>query len=257
MTQTADKLSPFLATSAVLHVSLFVLVVFGPALFSNRAGTSWGSSIDKPVTVGVATSLPPGIPLPAPAVVQETAKPSDSKTLHPAEVAPKPPTKVPSKPADVKIPARGATEQTKSAPEPQTSKGATPPPPAPTSNAIPGDGGQIALPYGAPAGAGKATFGDGTFGTRFGSFVTALITAMESAWQQPPTAASQRVYVTFTIRRNGRSAVATDVELDQSSGNGSLDRSAVRAVQNASLPPLPPDFSGSSVAVRFYFETKR
>jgi protein TonB len=257
MTQTADKLSPFLATSAVLHVSLFVLVVFGPALFSNRAGTSWGSSTDKPITVGVKTSLPPGIPLPAPPVVQETAKPSDTKTLHPAEVAPKPPAKVPPKPAEVKIPERGATKQTKAAPAPQTSKAATPPPPAPASNAIPGDGGQISLPYGAPAGAGQATFGDGTFGTRFGSFVTALITAMESAWQQPATAASQRVYVTFTIRRSGRGAVATDPKIDQSSGNGSLDRSAMRAVQTATLPPLPPDFSGSSVSVRFYFETKR
>jgi TonB family protein len=81
---------------------------------------------------------------------------------------------------------------------------------------------------------------------------------MESAWQKPAiVATSQRVYVTFTIRRNGRSAVATDVRIDQTSGNGSLDRSAKRAVENASLPALPPDFSGSSVAVRFYFETKR
>ena len=259
MTHTADKLSPFLATSAALHVGLFALAVFGPALFPRQTEASWGTRTVKGITVGVASTLP-GIPLPSPPVVQDTAKPNDSKTLHPADVQSKAPPKTPTKPAEVKIPERGA----KSRPEPkgpQVAKADIPPTAAPATNAIPGAGGQIPLPYGSAAGTGQATFGgDGTFGTRFPEYVTAMTTAIKSHWQQPVSltrSASQRVYVTFTIIRRGGSAVATDIRIDQESGSAPLDSSARRAVMSADLPPLPRDYSGSSVDVRFYFDYTR
>jgi len=261
MTQTADKLSPFLATSAVLHGTLFAVVVFGPILFPKHTSAPWGTNTVKGITVGVTSSLP-GIPLPSPQVVQETAKPNDSKTLHPAEVVPKAQPKAPSKPAEVKIPERGAKA---AKPEPATSKVAKadiPPTPPAATNAIPGRGGQIPLPYGQAAGTGQATFGgDGTFGTRFPEYVNAMTTAIRSQWERPPATmargASQRVYVKFTITRKGVSAIASDIEVDQESGSPQLDKSALRAVRAAALPPLPRDYSGSSVDVRFYFDYTR
>src|SRR5688572_10896114 len=105
MNATADKVSPFVATSAALHVALFVFLVFCAKLFPKQVNEPWGTNTAKGIQVGLASSLP-GIPLPSPPVVREGAKPSDTKTLHPAEVAPKPQTKAPPKPAEIKIPER-------------------------------------------------------------------------------------------------------------------------------------------------------
>jgi protein TonB len=259
MTQTADKLTPFLATSTVLHVVVFALVVFGPALFRKGPTEPWGTTSVKGITVGVASSLP-GVPLPSPPVVQPNAKPSDTKTLHPAEVAPKPqPAKAPSKSAEVKIPERGATKSVKPAAPapPQVAKADIPP--SPDTNAIPGPAtGQIALPYGA-RGAGQATFGgDGTFGTRFPWYVNAVTEAIRVRWQDAIAnirpGASHRVAVGFTINRSGKASEPTIVD---PSGSTQLDNSARRAVLTAAFPPLPSEFRGSSVDVRFYFDYTR
>jgi TonB family protein len=60
--------------------------------------------------------------------------------------------------------------------------------------------------------------------------------------------------VTFTIERNG---TVRDLSLSERSGVATLDNSAVLAVRSAKLPPLPREYSGSSVEVRFYFEYAR
>lgn len=258
MNTAADKLTPFIATSAVLHVSVFVLVAFGPLLFPTRTVESWGTSTDTGLKVGLTDTLP-GIPLPSPAVVNEAAKPTDTKTLHPAEVVPK----APPKPAEIKIPERGAHTPPKSAPS-ETSRAvkADTPAPAVPANAVPGDAsGQVPLPYGSPAGAGKATFGgDGSFGSRYPEYVTSLIRAIESTWRKPtslPVGASRRVYVTFKIVKAGGVANVTDVDIQTKSGSGQLDDSALSAVRRASIPPLPQGYKGSSVDVRFYFDYTR
>ena len=261
MRSNNDKLSPFIATSAVLHVTLVGVVLFVPSLFPPSSGETWGTSMDKGVKAGLTQGLP-GIPLPSPPVVNEAAKPNDSKTLNPVEPAPKAPEKVPEKAADVKIPSGVVKPEKKKDPEPpRMARGATAPPDLSStpSNAIPGGGGQLALPYGSVAtGSGPATFGDGSFGTRFPLYVNSMIRAIETSWQDSaagvPRGTAPRVYVKFTIAKGGR---VSGVELDQSSGSSQLDSSARRAVLTAKLPPLPPEYRGSSVEVRFYFEYAR
>ena len=248
-----DKLGSFVVASAALHVFLVVAVVFGPQLFPTRASTPWGTSMDKGIKVGVTSSLP-GIPLPSPPVVQENAPATSSKTLNPAEAPTAKP--VPSV-ADVKVPT-GKTKPEKARPT-QVASNVQPGKEAPApSNAIPGQGGQAALPFGGTTGgSGQASFGDGAFGSRFPEYVRAMTTAMQNAWQNsvgfqrgtPP-----RVYVTFTIGRRGE---VSNLEVDQSSGSSQLDNSARRAALTAKLPPLPREYSGSSVDVRFYFEYTR
>jgi protein TonB len=252
------KLGPFVATSAVLHGGLFALIVFGPYLFPGRAEATWGTTTDKSVRVGMTHSLP-GVPLPSPAVVRDDAYATNTKTLNPAEPAPKPVPKVPEV-ADVKIPAKDAKipKKTDVPKPPQPARVEAPPAPSEPTNAIPGEArGQVALPYGQAAGTGPATFGgDGSFGTRFGHYVRAMTTAIESQWRHTPPAGrgKSRVYVTFTIERNG---AVRDLSLSQRSGVATLDNSAVLAVRSAKLPPLPREYSGSSVEVRFYFEYAR
>ena len=64
-----------------------------------------------------------------------------------------------------------------------------------------------------------------------------------------------RVYLTFEILRDG---TVTNVQITQSSGIPEVDRSALRAILASNpLPALPPDYSGGSVNVQFYFDFHR
>ena len=56
--------------------------------------------------------------------------------------------------------------------------------------------------------------------------------------------------VHFNIARGGAVSQAT---LVASSGIGVFDRESLRAVQTTSLPPLPPQYGGSSLGVTFIF----
>jgi TonB family protein len=280
MMQDEGKFSRFVIFSAVLHSSAIALVLFGPGFFPAESRELWGSEtgMGESIRVGVAESLP-GIPLPSPEVVRETSAPTDSATLHPPEPAPpsKPAPATPV-PADVLIPSKTApATKPKPEPAPPATTGAKPKPdpvapPSPTArgsatvdapvpaNAIPGTGGQAAAPYGQTGtGTGPASFGDEAFGRRFGTYVTGMTNAIREKWQQPDGAGiapgkPPKVYVTFTISRDGKVA---NVKIEQPSGNSRLDASAHRAVLSATLPPLPREYTGSSVAVRFYFEYGR
>jgi protein TonB len=256
-TNAKDKLTPFIATSVLLHGGLFLAVVFAPAIFPATAEMPWGTTTIEGARVGVTDSLP-GIPLPSPPVVRDDAKPNESDTLNPPEPEPaKPADKVPDlPPPEIKIPSKTAKPEKKPPPAPPrtASRGDAPPADPTPSNAVPGRGGQIALPYGAAAsGSAQASFGgDGTFGTRFPEYVVSMTRAIQLAWQEAGVPrGTPRVYVTFTIGRRG---TVSNLEVAQSSGSVQLDNSARRAVMAARIPPLPPAYSGSTVDVRFYFE---
>ena len=64
-----------------------------------------------------------------------------------------------------------------------------------------------------------------------------------------------RIYVSFDVLRDG---TIINEQIDESSGIPSLDRSAMRAIFASNpLAPLPGDFRGRSVNVRFWFEYSR
>jgi TonB family protein len=64
-----------------------------------------------------------------------------------------------------------------------------------------------------------------------------------------------RVVATFDILRNG---TVVNAQILQSSGNASVDRSAMRAILGSNpLQPLPNDYSGSKVSVEFWFDFRR
>jgi protein TonB len=71
----------------------------------------------------------------------------------------------------------------------------------------------------------------------------------------PSISTARRVYITFEINRAGE---PVNIQLSQSSGIPSLDQSAVRALQRIdTFGSLPPDYSGSRVAVEFWFDYRR
>lgn len=137
--------------------------------------------------------------------------------------------------------------------------------PEPETNQVPyGEGGPVSGPYAMfTAGGAKGGFGftggGGDFGSRFGWYVQAVQRKVSENWLKyeidPSIHESNRAYVTFDIARDGHPA---NVQIEQSSGVPSLDRSAVYAIQRIdTFGPLPPEYSGSKVSVEFWFDYKK
>lgn len=93
-------------------------------------------------------------------------------------------------------------------------------------------------------------------GTRFGYYVDLMRQRIASKWNTGGLAVDQRmVLITFTIARDGS---VRDPRVAQSSGNYTLDTSALRAVSEANpLPPLPPGFDKDSATVELWFQVMR
>lgn len=250
-----------LMVSAVLHATLLASLAVS-TLLSHRGdywgGAGGGGAISVKLVGGVE-----GVPLPRPAAVTTNRVVDTTKGLYKSEPKPKPVTP----PAEAKQipqfnkekPPRYITKPSKTLED-----DSTPPP-----NAVPyGQGGSPAVPYSQfSVGAGGTTTGGmgfqgpggGDFGGRFPWYVDAVRNRVSSNWLQASVDASlqwaPRAVVTFDILRNG---TITNVQILQSSGNRSVDNSALRAIQSSSpANPLPGEYSGDKVSVEFWFDFKR
>jgi protein TonB len=267
MTPNGDKFNRWIVASTVLHGLIFTLVVFSPTLFPMEADQNWGSNTsgDGGINVKISGSLS-GVSLPSPEVVTEGAAANESEGFYKSEEATPPP----PEPADDAIPVpetKAPVKVTPPKPKPRPVVPAKKPEPEPEpevpTNAVPfGQGGRPALAYGqfttgaGPAGIG---FGDGTFGNRYGWYVDAITRRISQNWLQSlvdqRVRSAPRVYLSFDIDRTGK---ISNMTLMQPSGIPTLDRSAQRAILASNpLPPLPPDYRGSSINVSFYFEYAR
>jgi protein TonB len=261
MRTDGEKFGRWVGMSVALHGALFATVLVWPALLSLRGDATWGTSTggNDGIQVKITSGLP-GIPLPSPPVVREEAVPNESSGLHTTEPAPK---AKPEEKADdtpkIQIPTKSTPK--KPAVSPRKTASAPDVPPAP-SNAVPyGEGGRPAVQYGQiQTGAGQAgySFGDGSFGELYGWYVRAMTQRISENWSQASSTnlrSAPRVYVSFSIARDG---TINDFKIDQSSGIPSLDQSAERAIRRSNpLGSLPPQYRGSNVTVRFYFEYVR
>jgi periplasmic protein TonB len=261
MKKASEKFDRWLVASLVLHASAVLLVFVAPSLFQARTAT-WGSKAggNGGVNIRIVSNMS-GIALPSPVVTAEDAVVSDNKSLHKNE--PEPKVKVPEKsdPDAIKLPSKTAPKKPAvAAPEPPVrTANATAPPPQNPSNAVAygQGGGNPALRYGQSApgtGPTGAEFGgDGTFGEKYGTYVDAMTRAITEAWHgiNVTQQRAPRVYVTFTIDAKGQ---VSNVALQEQTSNTAMDRAAMQAVRSAKLPPLPADYHGPPVAVRFYFD---
>ena len=106
---------------------------------------------------------------------------------------------------------------------------------------------------------GQTAIENGDFGTMYPWYVQQINNRMAQNWYKtevnPATPKGSRVYLTFTIGRNG---TATDEKIAQSSGSSTLDYSCQRAILDASpFPPLPAGFQRDVARIEFWFELKR
>ena len=260
----ADRLTPSLkgplSFSVLMHVAIGALLIAN-AYLSHRAG-DWGGP-GGAISVGIVGSVP-GIPMPRPEIETPNRVVDESKGLYktpPPEIkTPPPPDAVPiTKFKLLKPPQQYVTRPSKVLENP------TPPPP----NAVPyGGGGTPTVPYTSFAmGTGTATqaglgfngVGGGDFGSRFSWYVEAVQRRISSNWLQSTVdqgvSVAPRAVVTFDILRDG---TITNIQVTRSSGNYSVDNSALRAIRDSSpLNALPGEYSGTRVGVEFWFDFHR
>lgn len=250
---------PFL-WSVAFHSLLFGSLTVS-TIYSHR-GDMWGSAGgDNSVSVGLVAKLP-GIMLPRPDAVTTSQTVDTTKGLYKAE--PQPKVKEIDPPDVKKIPefAKDKTPKIVTRPS-KVFEDKTPPP----TNAVPyGQGGAPALPYSSFAmngptqgGMGFNGPGGGDFAGRFPSYVDAVRNRISSNWLQstvdPTVRWAPRSSYSFQVMRDGTVA---NVQMLQSSGNRSVDNSALRAILSSSpMSPLPSNYPGSSVTVEFWFDFRR
>jgi protein TonB len=268
MKKSPEKFGGGLLMALGLHALLAVTLFILPGVFPAYGITGWGSEEGggEGVSVEIVSNIS-GIPLPAPAVVNETAAANESAGFFESETAPAP-EETPA--TEVPVP------EAEPVPETLAPVETTPPPPSPTpaarevpdapvipDNAVPfGEGGLPAISYGqfaAGDGTGAISVGDGAFGELYGSYVESITRRVSENWLQSMITGNvrqaPRIYVSFDILRAG---TIINEKIEKSSGIPSLDRSAMRAIFASNpLAPLPGGFRGRSVNVRFWFEYKR
>jgi periplasmic protein TonB len=245
-----------LAWSAGLHAILIGWTIL--VLLYHPAGNAWSGAAGSATVIGVVSGLP-GIPLPRPDMMTTSRTVDTTKGLYKSDPAVKPPpddaaTRLPE--FEKNKPPRYISRPSK------TLEDTTPPP----TNAVPfGQGGAPAAPYtqfsmsnGTAGGIGMGGPG-GDFGSRYPWYVDAVRRRISANWLQssvdPAIRFAPRVVVQFQILRDGSAA---NIQITHSSGNSSVDTSAIRAVRDSSpLERLPTDYSGGFVAVEFWFEFRR
>jgi protein TonB len=253
----SESLKRPLLFSAAFH-ALLLCAILASALL-NRQGENWGDAGGGgAITVGLVGSVP-GVTLPKPDVVTENRVVDETKGLYKSE---------PAKPVPPPANATEIPKFAKNQPKPYVSQKsrllenqAVPPP-----NAIPyGQGGAPAIPYssftmgqGTQGGMGVAQ-GNGNFGSRFPWYVEAVQRKISGNWLQasvdPNLRWAPRVVASFQVMRDGSIA---NIQVTRSSGNSSVDTSAVRAIHDSSpMQPLPNGYSGSYVNVEFWFDYRR
>jgi TonB family protein len=244
--------------SIALHGAFFVAIAVY-ALLGPRMGNRWnagGSGVGSSVNVTAVSNLP-SIPLPAPLLATHNTLATPNPGLHQTEPPPKP------------EPTAKAQEipKFKDAIKPEraerVNKRIQEKPIPPPENAVPfGLGGQPApssVQFNTAGGGGGLNFGEGDFKDRYSYYVQAVKNRISSNWLlstiSPNLSAAPRVYITFNILRDGTIA---DVQVTQSSGLPEVDRSALRAVLASNpLAPLPADYPGNSISVKFFFDFHR
>ena len=271
MGQDRERFDRGVLVSLGLHVLLTLIVFFSPILFPAYGDASWGDQgAGDGMSVSIVSSIS-GVPLPAPAIVNDEAAANESEGFYETEPEPEqPPEPEPEAPVEEAelIPETIAPVET--TPPPPPAPPAPPPAPKPAepestpeqTNAVPfGEGGRPSINYGQTGGegAGVGAVGEGAFGERYGSYVQAITQRISQNWLQAMVSGNvrnaPRIYISFDILRDG---TITNVEITTGSGIASLDRSARRAIFASNpLGPLPSDFRGRSINVSFWFDYQK
>jgi periplasmic protein TonB len=240
--------------SVIMHLTLVGLLLAG-ALSQNRShiaiGSPTGGGIGSVMVSPVSTIPLPNRGGPENPVANDTASqlptpPAAAKT----RVKPAPKVKAPP-PNAIPLPAEKPLKHPPETPsQPNKFRDQRQYDPSQLYSAA---GQRMSSPQFAIQGGGGPTLGDNSpFGQQFGWYGKLIQDNVARNWKpELGMRASSPVVITFTIRRDGS---VTNVNVGQSSGNAALDRSAQRAVMDAQLSALPPQFPKNQADVELKFE---
>ncbi len=219
--------------SVIAHALLLVVALAGPLLFADRH-----RPLDYVEVVAVPEVPQKPRPKPKPAPPREEPSPPEP------EVKPEP-----LREPDPEVPVLPDEEPEKK-PEPEP----VPQPPAPEPAQPEPDPGEAETaepvdPF-IDAGPNQAVMFDNPDFT-FGYYVNQMSGAIRRVWQRPRVRDDVLAVLHFVILKDG---TVQDLQLVSSSGNATFDRSAMRALQDASpLPPLPRGYREESLGVTLRF----
>jgi protein TonB len=246
--------------SLVLHAAVGGLLV-GFAILNPMKRIQLGSPTGGGLG-SVAVTPTPFIPLPKPAAPENPVA-NDTKSMVPApppKAKPQPKLKAPP-PDAIPLKTRNATQRYNETPasppnkfrEQQQYK----------ENQLYTSGGQaLSSPMYRMPGGGGVGIGDSTpFGTQFGAYANVLRDQIARRWNtsdvDPRVRTAPAAAVRFSLRRDG-TLVPGSVKVIQSSGNRTIDYSALRAVLDAvPFPPLPMQYQGNQADLELRFELRR
>ncbi len=232
-----SRLARFTTGSIAVHGALLAAIVIVPASRHRVA------PIEDSMVVALAGPIAAGPAARAAAPAPPAAKPAPVPAPVPKEAHTVREVPIP-KPKDKLVKMKKEPERAAESPAPPAPAA----PPSAPSTSSPKD----ASP--APgSGAVTATLGGGD--TSLGWYGAAVKAALESVWAKPYLEDAQgiaSVVVTFDIARDGST---TNIRILQSSGIPSLDRSAQRAVIEASpLPAVPQSWTEDTIPVTMRFD---
>jgi protein TonB len=250
---------PFLGYSVFLHGLLVVLIALNVWMERNRVPWGGVGGGDSDVKVSLVSSA--GIPMPQPVVPTESATVDPTKGMYKEEPPPPPEIKTDA----MKIP---KFKEEKPPPPVKPSRILENKTPKPDNAVNYGKGGQMSVPSGysatpGPLNGGMAVqgAGGGEFAALFPYYVEGVKRMIAQNWLQntiDPAIRSARTahaIMTFTIARDG---TVKNIRLDTSSGNRSMDDSAMRAMLSIEkFSALPSAWRGNSVDVTFDFDLGR
>jgi hypothetical protein len=229
----------------------------------NHVAVSPHPTLDKKTLEELEAMRRAGPPVPKPAPQPEAAKP-----------APTPGQPTPPAAAQPKTPAQPLPMNQKSQIE-----APTPAPPKPNFNQGPSTPGQqiqemarnaarpgqfggeegIGAPSQHPGENGAVDILSDTMGVDFGPYIERVIWDTKRAWYpiipeaaQPPLLKQGRVMIRFKIMPDGSVGPGSMV-LEGASGDVSLDKAAWGAITSGGYPPLPKEFKGPYLELRFIF----
>lgn len=231
------------AFSLALHFFVFAGAFFTPSLQTQR--------FQVPVAYEVKLVELPGSRRVAPARGSPVVTPPRSAISPPAE-----PSKIqaqPSAPEELTLP--GKRIALRQQPRPEPSPSSTSSRPAPLEGALsagtPGNGG-------GPGVVAESSISTDKADPSLSYYLAAIQAKVSSRWVEPVlnlrSGQMERVTVSFSVLRSG---LVRDIQILTPSQSVFLDRSALRAVQEAvPLPPFPPLFPEETLLVRFHFEMR-
>lgn len=250
--------------SVGLHLVVFAVLLLNPVLRFNSAaimigsGPGGGRSGEQTIAIGLAdggggSGLYKPSPISQPPVLKDNPP---EKTKYPSKIPKLDPT--PSF-TGVEIPDLKKTTKKETGKFKASKPAPNVPPnyiPVPSGPGAGGSGGSSSGSGGGSGGGNGVSIGAGSGGFGDSWYAKAVERRISENWLRslfgPSSTIKYQAIVSFLINANGN---ITDVRIEKSSGNSTVDLSATRAVTASNpLPPVPSEYRGQTLKIMAYFE---